>query len=344
MPLSRRGQAGLTATEWEPTVEPGSQMDMQQLFAAAQQMQDQLMNAQQELADAEVQGTAGGGLVTATVNGQGELVELTISAAAIDVADPAETAETVADLVLAAVRDAYRAAGAGRSLAGPVRFIARDGGTRNRGASRGSATEELRKPGHLAHPAERGQRPHLLLLEVPGRPVRVTDGGQHQIGDRFGGLGRIGGVDRGCTDRQIHQFALAVDGRGHQPAARGPFHLGVCEFLLCAHELVLHLLRGGEQLLHVHLAAWFHCRLPLGCGQPRLAGPGTRARPLSGGIPGAPVAVVSLRPPRTGGHHATGRLADRSQQAGAHTPFLARPVALAGLLEDATAETAAPAG
>jgi DNA-binding YbaB/EbfC family protein len=86
-------------------------MDMQQLFAAAQQMQDQLMSAQQELADAEVEGTAGGGLVTATVNGQGELVDLTISAAAIDAADPAETAETVADLVLAAVRDAYRAAG-----------------------------------------------------------------------------------------------------------------------------------------------------------------------------------------------------------------------------------------
>jgi nucleoid-associated protein EbfC len=92
-------------------VEPGSQMDMQQLFAAAQQMQDQLMSAQQELADAEVDGTAGGGLVTATVNGQGELVDLMISAAAIDVTDPAETAEAVADLVLAAVRDAYRAAG-----------------------------------------------------------------------------------------------------------------------------------------------------------------------------------------------------------------------------------------
>lgn len=92
-------------------MEPGSQMDMQQLLAAAQQMQDQLMSAQQELADAEVDGTAGGGLVTATVNGQGELVDLTISAAAIDVTDPAETAETVADLVLAAVRDAYRAAG-----------------------------------------------------------------------------------------------------------------------------------------------------------------------------------------------------------------------------------------
>ena len=86
-------------------------MDMQQLLAAAQQMQDQLLSAQQELADAEVEGTAGGGLVTATVNGQGELVDLMISAAAIDVADPAETAQSVADLVLAAVRDAYRAAG-----------------------------------------------------------------------------------------------------------------------------------------------------------------------------------------------------------------------------------------
>jgi hypothetical protein len=86
-------------------------MDMQQLLAAAQQMQNQLMNAQQELADTEVEGTAGGGLVTATVNGQGELVDLTISAAAIDVTDPADTAQSVADLVLAAVRDACRAAG-----------------------------------------------------------------------------------------------------------------------------------------------------------------------------------------------------------------------------------------
>ena len=86
-------------------------MDMQQLLAAAQQMQNQLMSAQQELADTEVEGTAGGGLVTATVNGQGELVDLEISAAAIDAADPAETAQSVADLVLAAVRDAYRAAG-----------------------------------------------------------------------------------------------------------------------------------------------------------------------------------------------------------------------------------------
>src|SRR5437763_15841381 len=87
-------------------------MDLQQLLAAAQQMQDHLMSAQQELADAEVEGTSGGGLVKARVNGQGELVDLTISPAAIDPADPAETAQTVGYLVLAAVNNAYRAVGA----------------------------------------------------------------------------------------------------------------------------------------------------------------------------------------------------------------------------------------
>ena len=86
------------------------QMDMQQLFAAAQQMQEHLMNAQQALADAEVTGTAGGGLVKATVNGQGELLDLSISPAAVDPDDAEETARTIADLVLAAVRDAYRSA------------------------------------------------------------------------------------------------------------------------------------------------------------------------------------------------------------------------------------------
>lgn len=79
---------------------------MQQLLQAAAAMQSQLVSAQQELADAEVEGTAGGGLVTATVNGQGELVDLTIAAAAIDAGDLEETAQTIADLVLAAYRDA----------------------------------------------------------------------------------------------------------------------------------------------------------------------------------------------------------------------------------------------
>jgi len=83
---------------------------MQQLLAAAAQMQSQLMNAQQELADAAVEGTAGGGLVKAVISGQGELLDLIIEPEAIDPADPAETAQNVADLVLAAIRDATRAA------------------------------------------------------------------------------------------------------------------------------------------------------------------------------------------------------------------------------------------
>ena len=92
-------------------VNPGDPLNMQQLLAEAQRMQEKLMSAQQELADAHVQGTSGGGLVTATVNGQGELVDLSIRPEAIDPANPVETAETLADLVLAAVRDANHAVG-----------------------------------------------------------------------------------------------------------------------------------------------------------------------------------------------------------------------------------------
>lgn len=91
-------------------MEAGGGFDMQQILQAAQQMQSQLVNAQQALADSEVTGTAGGGAVRAVVSGQGELVDLTIDPGVIDASDPAETASTIADLVLAAVRDAGRAA------------------------------------------------------------------------------------------------------------------------------------------------------------------------------------------------------------------------------------------
>ena len=102
-------------------MEPGGQLDMQQLFAAAAQMQSQLMSAQQQLAETEIDGTAGGGLVKVTINGQGELVDVTIAKEAIDPGDPAETASTLADLVLAASRDAYRAlADVQAELMGPL--------------------------------------------------------------------------------------------------------------------------------------------------------------------------------------------------------------------------------
>jgi DNA-binding YbaB/EbfC family protein len=82
---------------------PGGQGgDMQSLLEQAAQMQHQLMAAQEELADTEVEGTAGGGLVIATVTGTGDLVRLVIKPEA---ADPDDT-ETLADLVVAAVRDA----------------------------------------------------------------------------------------------------------------------------------------------------------------------------------------------------------------------------------------------
>ncbi len=85
----------------------GGQPNMQQLMRQAQQMQQQLQDAQAELAATEVSGTAGGGLVTATLTGAGELTALTIDPKAVDPDD----VETLQDLVVAAVRDAHRAVG-----------------------------------------------------------------------------------------------------------------------------------------------------------------------------------------------------------------------------------------
>ncbi|HEV7872376.1 MAG TPA: YbaB/EbfC family nucleoid-associated protein [Modestobacter sp.] len=96
---------------------PGGQPDMQQLMKQAQKMQQQLAAAQAELASAEVTGTAGGGLVSATMTGGGELTALTISPEAVD----PEDIETLQDLVVAAVRDASRAANElAASTMGPV--------------------------------------------------------------------------------------------------------------------------------------------------------------------------------------------------------------------------------
>jgi nucleoid-associated protein EbfC len=88
-------------------VRPGQQPNMQQLMKQAQKMQRQMLAAQEELAAASVTGSAGGGLVTATVNGSGELQSLTIDPSVVDPDD----VETLQDLVVAAIRDANRAAG-----------------------------------------------------------------------------------------------------------------------------------------------------------------------------------------------------------------------------------------
>lgn len=84
-------------------MQPGGGMpDMQQLMQQAQQMQQSLLDAQEKLADTEVRGSSGGGLVTATVSGSGELRSLDLDP---KVVDPDDT-ETLSDLIVAAVRDA----------------------------------------------------------------------------------------------------------------------------------------------------------------------------------------------------------------------------------------------
>ena len=93
---------------------PGGQPNMQQLMKQAQKMQQELLAAQEELAAAEVTGSAGGGLVTATVTGSGELRSVIIDPTVVD----PEDVETLQDLVVAAVRDANRAA---QDLAGQRR-------------------------------------------------------------------------------------------------------------------------------------------------------------------------------------------------------------------------------
>jgi nucleoid-associated protein EbfC len=82
------------------------QPNMQQLMKQAQKMQRDIAAAQETLAAEIVEGSAGGGLVTARMTGAGELTEVIISP---DVVDP-DDIETLQDLVVAAIRDAKRVA------------------------------------------------------------------------------------------------------------------------------------------------------------------------------------------------------------------------------------------
>jgi len=76
--------------------------DLGNLMEAAQRMQADLQRAQADLASKKVEATAGGGMVTAVMNGQLELVGLKIDAAVVDPKDVG----MLQDLVLAAVSQA----------------------------------------------------------------------------------------------------------------------------------------------------------------------------------------------------------------------------------------------
>lgn len=79
---------------------------MQPSMKMIQQMQTRMAKIQQELEETIVEGTAGGGVVTAKVNGQRALESIKIGPSAVD----PEDVEMLEDLVLAAVQDAMEKA------------------------------------------------------------------------------------------------------------------------------------------------------------------------------------------------------------------------------------------
>ena len=76
------------------------------MMKQAQKMQQQMMQMQQEMEAKEYEATAGGGMVTAAVNGKHELMRLEIQPDAVD----PEDVEMLQDMVIAAVNEAMRKA------------------------------------------------------------------------------------------------------------------------------------------------------------------------------------------------------------------------------------------
>lgn len=82
------------------------QMNPRQMQQMAQQMQRQMQKIQEELGQATVEGSAGGGAITVTMNGHREVINVAISP---EVIDP-EDVEMLQDLLLAAINDASKRA------------------------------------------------------------------------------------------------------------------------------------------------------------------------------------------------------------------------------------------
>lgn len=80
--------------------------NMNQMMKQVKKMQEQMVKAQEELAHKTVEGSAGGGVVTVTANGQKKITHIEIKPEAVDPDD----VEMLQDLVLAAVNDALNQA------------------------------------------------------------------------------------------------------------------------------------------------------------------------------------------------------------------------------------------
>ena len=79
-------------------------MDMRALMKQAQQMQKQIAEAQAKAQEETAEATAGGGMVTAVVNGKHELLSLKIKREAVDPDD----VEMLEDMILGAINTAQR--------------------------------------------------------------------------------------------------------------------------------------------------------------------------------------------------------------------------------------------
>ena len=91
--------------------------NMQQLMKQAQAMQRKLQEAQEQLAEEEVEGTAGGGMVTVTLKGNKTPVAISIKPECVD----PEDVEMLEDLVMAALTDAMKNADdLSQELLGPL--------------------------------------------------------------------------------------------------------------------------------------------------------------------------------------------------------------------------------
>ena len=81
-------------------------MNIQKMMKEAQKMQERLAKAQSDLAEQTLEVSSGGGKVTGTVNGAGDITAVKISPAVVDPGD----VEMLEDLVLSGVREAQEAA------------------------------------------------------------------------------------------------------------------------------------------------------------------------------------------------------------------------------------------
>jgi DNA-binding YbaB/EbfC family protein len=94
--------------------------DLDALFQQAQQLQEQMKEAQDRLAQKTVTGTAGGGMVVVTANGKGEIQRVQIDKQAVDPRD----VPMLEDLVVAAVNSALKAAHEAAAAENPLSGMA----------------------------------------------------------------------------------------------------------------------------------------------------------------------------------------------------------------------------